>query len=363
MAVLEAQVAADTVERLFDGGQNAGEGRTVLILLVLPVVIIETQADRSVVAGTSWPGSLDGVAAFRVTLQIESLGKANVNIFRTTGGVSRVAPVDHGHRPVKVSVVGRPAEFDAALRRAKNNWIVCRCTRGSEVGLAVNVIRRQINRFRLREGQIQLELSEPHVQRVLRQSDPMAQIAVFQPTVAHGAAGIRGVYRNVVVDPEGKVLAETPSADDREGVGGEQVGTGSESSLGDEACGLLAVQCEVTLVPEGNGQKARNLARVHGAGKSFFLGFRAKENWGFLDEGFVIFRELEAVFLECFPEVVQFRIVVVAGSARGLVLPGERRNGRTLGSRRQYRREHNQGRNYRKETTVPRMVSHHNRSS
>src|SRR5438876_561236 len=120
MAVLEAQVAADTVERLFDGGQNAGEGRTVLILLVLPVVIIETQADRSVVAGTSWPGSLDGVAAFRVTLQIESLGKANVNIFRTTGGVSRVAPVDHGHRPVKVSVVGRPAEFDAALRRAKN---------------------------------------------------------------------------------------------------------------------------------------------------------------------------------------------------------------------------------------------------
>src|SRR5207253_1790530 len=320
MAVLEAQVAADTVERLFDGGQNAGEGRTVLILLVLPVVIIETQADRSVVAGTSWPGSLDGVAAFRVTLQIESLGKANVNIFRTTGGVSRVAPVDHGHRPVKVSVVGRPAEFDAALRRAKNNWIVCRCTRGSEVGLAVNVIRRQINRFRLREGQIQLELSEPHVQRVLRQSDPMAQIAVFQPTVAHGAAGIRGVYRNVVVDPEGKVLAETPSADDREGVGGEQVGTGSESSLGDEACGLL-------------------------------------------DEGFVIFRELEAVFLECFPEVVQFRIVVVAGSARGLVLPGERGNGRTLGSRRQYRREHNQGRNYRKETTVPRMVSHHNRSS
>src|SRR2546429_5517865 len=242
MAVLEAQVAADTVERLFDGGQNAGEGRTVLILLVLPVVIIETQADRSVVAGTSWPGSLDGVAAFRVTLQIESLGKANVNIFGTTGGVSRVAPVDHGHRPVKVSVVGRPAEFDAALRRAKNNWIVCRCTRGSEVGLAVNVIRRQINRFRLREGQIQLELSEPHVQRGLRQSDPMAQIAVFQPTVAHGAAGIRGVYRNVVVDPEGKVLAETPSADDREGVGGEQVGTGSESSLGDEACGLLAVQ-------------------------------------------------------------------------------------------------------------------------
>src|SRR5437899_5452159 len=206
MAVLEAQVAADTVERLFDGGLNAGECRSVLILLVLPVVIIETQADRSVVAGTSWPGSLDGVAAFRVTLQIESLGKANVNIFRTTGGVSRVAPVDHGHRPVKVSVVGRPAEFDAALRRAKNNWIVCRCTRGSEVGLAVNVIRRQINRFRLREGQIQLELSEPHVQRVLRQSDPMAQIAVFQPTVAHGAAGIRGVYRNVVVDPEGKVL-------------------------------------------------------------------------------------------------------------------------------------------------------------
>src|SRR2546429_391061 len=127
--------------------------------------------------------------------------------------------------------------------------------------------------------------------------------------------------------------------------------------------GCLRFNVKLPSVPEGNGQKARNLARVHGAGKSFFLGFRAKENWGFLDEGFVIFRELEAVFLECFPEVVQFRIVVVAGSARGLVLPGERRNGRTLGSRRQYPREHHQGRNYRKENTVPRMVSHHNRSS
>ena len=148
----------------------------------------------------------------------------------------------------------------------------------------------------------------------------MAQIAVLQPTVAHGATGIRGVYGNVIVDPKGKVLAETPGADDREGVGGEQVGAGSESVLRDEAGRLLAVQCEIALVPESNGQKARKFARVHGLGKSFLLGFRAKQNRGFLDEGFVIFRELEAVFLEGFAEIVQFRIVVVAGGAGRLVL-------------------------------------------
>src|ERR1700739_2962967 len=124
MAVLEAEVASHAVERFLDGGQDAGEGCAVLILLVLPVVIQEAEADRGVIAGTGWPGSLDGVAAFRVTLEIESLRKPNVNIFRTADGVPGVAPVDQGHRPVKVSVVGRPAEFDAALRRTKNNGIV-----------------------------------------------------------------------------------------------------------------------------------------------------------------------------------------------------------------------------------------------
>src|SRR5215472_5995100 len=194
MAVFEAEVASHAVERVLDGGQNAGEGRTVLILLIISVVIIETEADRGVVAGTSWPRSLDGVTAFRVTLQIESLGKTNVNIFRTADCVSRVVAVDHGHGPVKVSVVGCPSEFDAALRRAKNKRIVRRRTRGPDGGFEVNVIRGQVDRFRLGEGQIHLKLSESHVERVLRQSDPMAQIAVLQPTVAHRAIGIPGVY-------------------------------------------------------------------------------------------------------------------------------------------------------------------------
>src|SRR6516162_5333361 len=115
MAVLEAKIASNPVKGLLDSRNTGYSCWSALILLVLAVVV-KTEADRGVVAGTSWPRSLDGVAAFRVTLQIESLGKANVNIFRTTDCVSRVAPVDHGHGPVKVSVVGCPAEFDAALR-------------------------------------------------------------------------------------------------------------------------------------------------------------------------------------------------------------------------------------------------------
>src|SRR5215472_18794261 len=114
MAVLEAKIASNPVKGLLDS-RNTGYS-SALILLVLAVVVVKTEADRGVVTGTSWPRRLDGVAAFRVTLQIESLGKANVNIFRTTDCVSRVASVDHGHGPVQVSVVGCPAEFDAALR-------------------------------------------------------------------------------------------------------------------------------------------------------------------------------------------------------------------------------------------------------
>src|SRR6516225_4564046 len=74
MAVLEAKIASNPVKGLLDSRNTGYSCWSALILLVLAVVVVKTEADRGVVAGTSWPRSLDGVAAFRVTLQIESFG-------------------------------------------------------------------------------------------------------------------------------------------------------------------------------------------------------------------------------------------------------------------------------------------------
>src|SRR5205085_12027193 len=93
MPVLEAEVATHTIKRFLDGG-HALEKRSILVLLVFAVVIIEPKADRGVIARPGGTGRLDGVAAFRVALEVESLRKADVNVFGTTDGVSRIASVD-----------------------------------------------------------------------------------------------------------------------------------------------------------------------------------------------------------------------------------------------------------------------------
>src|SRR5437764_11968269 len=97
-----------------------------MILLIFAVVIIDPQADRGLMSRPGGAGRLAGVAAFRVALEVESLRKADVNVFGTTDGVSRIASVDDGHGPVEVSVVGCPAKFDAALRRTEDHRIVGR---------------------------------------------------------------------------------------------------------------------------------------------------------------------------------------------------------------------------------------------
>src|SRR5215472_2435299 len=221
MPILEPKIPSDAVKGFFHSRRNAGKRRAVLILLVLSIVVVETHPDRSVITRTGWARRLDGIATFPIALQIELLRDANVNVLGTADNISRIVPVDDGDRPIEIPVVGRASELDAALGRTKDHWIV-RCARQACNGrLTVDVIRRQIDGLCLREWQIELELSEPYVQRILRQSDSVAQIAVLQPAVSHGPVGIGSVDGNVIINPEREVLAEAPRTYDRERVWGK----------------------------------------------------------------------------------------------------------------------------------------------
>src|SRR5215469_646173 len=221
MPILEPKIPSDAVKGFFHSRRNAGKRRAVLILLVLSIVVVETHPDRSVITRTGWPRRLDGIATFPIALQIELLRDANVNVLGTADNVSCIVAVDDGDRPIEIPVVGRASELNAALGRAKNHWIVRGARQACDGGLAVDVIGRQIDGLCLREGQIQLELSEPYVQRILGQSDSVAQVAVLQPAVSHGPIGVGGIHGNVVVNPEREVLAEAPRTYDRERVWGK----------------------------------------------------------------------------------------------------------------------------------------------
>jgi hypothetical protein len=80
----------------------------------------------------------------------------------------------------------------------------------------------------------------------------------------------------------------------------------------------------------------RNLARIHCPRECLLLRFRTQQDRGFFYEDLVVFRELESVLLERLPEVVQFRIIVVARRARCLILPRERGDRGSLRHRRKH---------------------------
>ena len=79
LPVLETQIAAHAIEGFLDSSQPREE-QAVLILLIFPVIVQESHSDGRVVPRTRWTCSLDGIAAFRIALQIEFLREANVNV-------------------------------------------------------------------------------------------------------------------------------------------------------------------------------------------------------------------------------------------------------------------------------------------
>src|SRR5258708_2126333 len=68
------------------------------------------------------------------------------------------------------------------------------------------------------------------------------------------------------------------------------------------------------------------LFRSDGMGPLLFLRRRSQHNRGDLNEGLVVFGELEARVFERLSEVVQLGKVHMAGGARSSVLSGKRRN-------------------------------------
>ncbi len=125
---------------------------------------------------------------------------------------------------MEVAVVGGPAKFDAALRRTKDcNGVVRRAQAARDARFAVNVIGRKIDGLCLREGQIHFKLSEPYVQRILRQANSTAQVAVFQPAISHEAIGIGSADGDVIIDPKREVRPKASCTDNGERVGGKEV--------------------------------------------------------------------------------------------------------------------------------------------
>src|SRR5450755_1111761 len=143
----------------------------------------------------------------------------------------------------------------------------------------------------------------------------MAEIVVFDIPISESAVGSRAARRNVVINPKRDVLPEAASADDRKRVWSKKVSPWSESVLSDDSRGLLPIQGEIPFVPKGNRQVSRNLAGIDRTRKGLLLRLCTQQDRWLLHEALVVLRKLESVLLEGLPEVIQFRVVAVAGSA------------------------------------------------
>src|SRR5947209_19278525 len=113
----------------------------------------------------------------------------------------------------------------------------------------------------------------------------MPDVAVFQIAVAKSAIGSGAAGGDIVIDPKRKVRTETSSADNGESVGGKEVRSWRKKTVSrDKSCRLLTVPVEISLVPESNGQEARNLARVYSIGQDCLLQLRAVQHWRIFHE-------------------------------------------------------------------------------
>src|ERR1700675_5027734 len=99
----------------------------------------------------------------------------------------------------------------------------------------------------------------------------MAKIVVFDIPVSKSPVGSRATRRNVVINPKRDVLPEAPSADDRKRVWRKKICTWRKSVLLDDPRWLLAIQSEITFIPEGNWQVSRNLAGIDRIRKGLLL--------------------------------------------------------------------------------------------
>src|SRR5260221_13197631 len=267
------------------------------------------------------------MTALRITLQIELVGRPQVDVFLPAQCGRIIGTVNDRHRPGKIPVVRIAAKFDGPLRRAQHKWIVRSAPVRSHADLIVNVEVREVDRPGLCERQIELELTKPHVQGVGRQMEEPAQVVVLQVAVAESAGRSRATRGKVVVNPERQVVPEASGGNHRERVRDEEIRAWNKRirPIGlDSRRGWFGIPVEESGIAERDWNRTRNLAGVNGLGKRFLLRFSPKHNGVLFYESLVILSELESVLFEDLAKIIQLRIVTVAGGTRGAVFPGKR---------------------------------------
>src|SRR3974377_693806 len=105
---------------------------------------------------------------------------------------------------------------------------------GSDVSFLINVIWAQVDRPRLRERQIQLELPGPERQRVLRQFHEPSDVDELEISVSQSTRAVVTGDAEVVIHPECDVASEVSRGKNAEKSGleirgGNQPGHGARS--------------------------------------------------------------------------------------------------------------------------------------
>src|SRR5579863_6935744 len=86
----------------------------------------------------------------------------------------------------------------------------------ADIGLLVNVVRTEIDRTRLRERQVQLELAGTEGQRVLRQFHQPSDVDELQVAVAQSAPAVIPGDAKIIVHPECDVASKISRGEDAE---------------------------------------------------------------------------------------------------------------------------------------------------
>ena len=140
----------------------------------------------------------------------------------------------------------------------------------------------------------------------------MAQIVIPKISVTQSATRSRTGGGYVVINPKCKILAEAPRTYDCQRIGHKQICLRCESGRL-QWRRLFGVPIEIARITETNRYAPGDFAGIEGFGERFFLGLGSKQDRWLFDKLVIILGELEPVLLEGFPEIVQFRVITVAG--------------------------------------------------
>jgi len=181
------------------------------------------------------------VPAFRVAFEIEAVRKAPVIVFETGTGAETDASVGatgrggyvgagirglieaggvlihHGDGVVISAVLVPSAQLNSLRRVGKRELVVDVLLQGdhgvhrANIGLLVDVVRAQVVAARLREGQVELELSHAHAEGILRELQKTAGIHEFQVPVAETAGAVTSADADVVVHQNAIPLPKLPA--------------------------------------------------------------------------------------------------------------------------------------------------------